>query len=139
MDTAKYLGYSDWRLPASDTCADYNCTRSEMGKLIYNGLGQVAGHNIGVTHNANYSLFKNVQSYSYWSGTEYAQHTYRAWYFNTVIGYQFALSKSYTMFALAVRHGNIAAVPEPGEFALILAGLGLMGWMARRKILHRRT
>jgi hypothetical protein len=26
-----------------------------------------------------------------------------------------------------------AAVPEPSEYALLLAGLGLMGWTARRR------
>lgn len=28
---------------------------------------------------------------------------------------------------------NVAAVPEPGEWAMLLAGLGLVGWRARRR------
>jgi len=28
---------------------------------------------------------------------------------------------------------NVTAVPEPGEWAMLLAGLGLVGWRARRK------
>ena len=32
-------GYSDWRLPTSDTCQFYNCTGSEMGHLWYVELG----------------------------------------------------------------------------------------------------
>lgn len=27
----------------------------------------------------------------------------------------------------------VAAVPEPETYAMMLAGLGLMGWMARRR------
>ena len=30
-DNLVYGGYSDWRLPTSDTCYGYNCTGSKMG------------------------------------------------------------------------------------------------------------
>ncbi len=136
MDAAKYLGYSDWRLPTSNTCIGKNCTGSEMGNLFYNGLGQVAGTDIAATHNANYSLFNNVQSglsASYWSGTEYAPNPGFAWYFGTGYGGQGTYFTSGGMFALAVRPGNVAAVPEPAEFSLMLAGLGLLGFLVRRK------
>jgi hypothetical protein len=33
-------------------------------------------------------------------------------------------------------HGYIAAVPEPGTFAMLLAGLGMMGFIARRRRSH---
>lgn len=29
--------------------------------------------------------------------------------------------------------GNVAAIPEPGTYALMLAGLGVVGWVARRR------
>jgi hypothetical protein len=28
---------------------------------------------------------------------------------------------------------NVTTVPEPGEWAMLLAGLGLVGWRARRR------
>jgi len=133
MDAANYLGYSDWRLPTSDTCISFNCTGSEMGNLFYNGLGQVAGSTITTTHNGNYSLFNNVQSNIYWSGTVYAQNTNSAWNFNTNDGNQNAYNKGYGLFALAVRSGQVAAVPEPENYGMMLGGLGLLCFMARRK------
>ena len=36
-------------------------------------------------------------------------------------------------FAWAVRDGDVAAVPEPETYALMLAGLGLVGFAARRR------
>jgi hypothetical protein len=41
--------------------------------------------------------------------------------------------KGYQEYAWAVRDGDVAAVPEPETYALMLAGLGLVGFMARRK------
>ena len=70
MNTANYLGYNDWRLPTSDICSGYSCTNSEMGHLFYTELGQTAGGSILSSANADLALFSNVQSHSYWSGTE---------------------------------------------------------------------
>ena len=153
MDASKYLGYSDWRLPTSDTCAWYNCTGSQMGNLFYNGLGQVAGQSITTTHNANYSLFNNVQSYLYWSGTEYVkpyvggclrrcggQYAWNpdlAWYFRTDVGYQNALNVNDGVFALAVRPGQVAAVPEPSTTLLFGVGLLAMIGVVRRRLALR--
>ncbi len=133
MDASNYLGYSDWRLPTSDTCGGNNCTSSEMGNLFYNGLGGVAGNSILTTHNANLALFNNVLSSDYWSGTEFAPSPNLAWNFVTIIGNQNIAGKNDNLFALAVRTGNVAAVPEPGEYALMAVGLGLMGFMVHRK------
>jgi PEP-CTERM motif len=35
--------------------------------------------------------------------------------------------------AMAVRAGSVAVVPEPYTYALLLAGLGLLGWRTRRR------
>jgi hypothetical protein len=133
MDAANYLGYSDWRLPTSDTCFVYNCTGSEMGNLFYNELGGFAGISILTRHNANLALFQNVQSNQYWSGTEIAPYPYLAMYFNMFDGNQNENAKASTLFALAVRPGQVTAAPEPETYAMLLAGLGLLGFTAWRR------
>ncbi len=145
MNTANYLGYNDWRLPVTvqpdATCSDqwgsaffgYNCTGSEMGHLFYNELGGVASSSILTTNNTNLDLFQNVLSHYYWSGTEYAPDNSRAWSFLTNGGNQYAHHKDSIMFVWAVRPGQVAAVPEPETYAMLLAGLGLLGFTARRR------
>ncbi|MBI5659549.1 MAG: DUF1566 domain-containing protein [Nitrosomonadales bacterium] len=153
MNASNYLGFSDWRLPTTlqpdATCSiqaggvsfGYNCTGSEIGHLFYNELGGVAGLSITTTHNANYGLFQNIQSYLYWSGTELGTVTNYAlipgndgaWFFSTVTGVQYAYNRNYYLFAMAVRPGQVAAVPEPEMVAMLLAGLGLLGFTARRR------
>lgn len=40
-------------------------------------------------------------------------------------------------YAAGVLTYSVAAVPEPSEYALMLAGLGMIGFMARRRLSHR--
>ena len=149
MNTANYLGYHDWRLPTTlqpdASCGTqfggdsygYNCTGSEMGHLFYTELGGVAGSSILTTHNTNLALFQNVQSYYYWSGTEYAPDTTSAWLFNPGNGGQGSGYKGNPLFALAVRPGQVAAVPVPAAAWLLGSGLlGLIG-VARRRLVIR--
>ena len=114
-DNFVFQGYSDWRLPASDTsCTGKNCTGSEMGQLYYN---------YNITSDSP-DMFTDVKSYMYWSGTENALDIENAWRFNFSTGYQGTSSKSYTRYAWAVRDGDSTPplAPEPAGFALIITG-----------------
>ena len=145
-------GFSGWRLPTTlqpdASCGTqyyglsygYNCTGSEMGHLFYKELGGVAGQSISATHNANYGLFQGsfqniLSNYpgNYWSGTEYPGYPTGAPYFNFYSGGQDQNSRGLNMLALAVRPGDVAAVPVPAAAWLLGSGLlGLIG-VARRR------
>lgn len=143
-DSVRNIDYSDWRLPTalnqdgSGPCLGYvtPCAGSEMGHMFYNNLGASATLSIlAGTNVANLALLANLQSDVYWSGTAYASDPAdRAWYFATNSGHQAAPTKSSEFYAWAVRPGDVAApIPEPESYALLLAGLGLLGVVAKRR------
>lgn len=126
-------GVNNWRLPttslsdASCNGANYYCTGSEMGHLYYSVLGNPA-------HSpANYGDFQNLTGL-YWSGTTDAANSNKAWFFTFTFGQQGVFVKSDPSFhAMAVRSGDISPAPEPETYAMLLAGLGLIGAIARRR------
>ena len=134
------------------TDVGYNITssNSEMSYMYYVNLGLTVVYNPDGSWNPNpnwgifgngtsggqndVGLIDNLQSFEYWSGLEYAPVTNFAWFFNANNGTQFANGKSLNYYAWAVRPGDVAApIPEPETYALLLAGLGLVGWAARRR------
>ena len=122
--------FSGWSLPSTDVpCFSFNCTNSQMGALYYTALGNAAGGPL-----SNTSPFKNLQSYHYWSGTEYAPDPYVAWVFSTRHGNQGGFGYGNGLSALAVRPGDVAAVPEPRLVALLLSGLAGVMVMRRRPV-----
>ena len=134
--------YDNWRLPTTlqpdASCAGqsgYNCAGSEMGHLFYSELGGTAGQSILTSADPDLAKFSNLQAYYYyWSATEWAPYTGNGWYFRFYDGLQASADKSTNGFyAFAVRPGDVAAVPEAQTYALMLAGLGLIGWRARRR------
>ncbi|MBY0579076.1 MAG: PEPxxWA-CTERM sorting domain-containing protein [Burkholderiales bacterium] len=138
LNSSRYLGQNTWSLPAADpVCgAAYNCTNSQLGSLFYSSLGGVANTS-NIPIHTSYSLFTNIQNGTYWSGTEYAPYTSVAsWVFLLGYGYQSAWGKISGIYSWVMLPGNvstIAAVPEPGEWTMMLAGFGLIGVIARRR------
>lgn len=162
MNAADYLGQSNWRLPTvapiNGSTFNYNysvngstdvgfnvsapgtayagSTGSEMAYLFFNELDNKAYYNTTGTLQAGYGVtntgpFQNLQSSVYWSGLGYAQSPGSAWVFLTYIGEQGYGAGGYD--AMAVLPGNVAAVPEADAWAMLLAGLGLVGVAMRRR------
>ncbi|WP_324780888.1 Lcl domain-containing protein [Thiobacillus sedimenti] len=134
FDAVRNVTYADWRLPTSDTtCGAFNCSNSEMGHLFYNELGGTGGQSILTSGDPDLAKFTNFRNSLYWSGTEYAPDPAYAFVFDTNYGLQGVGSKYGSTYALAVRPGDVAALPEAQTYALMLAGLGLVRWRARRR------
>ena len=136
--------YDNWRLPTTlqpdPSCeiqegisAGFNCTGSEMGHLFYSELSGTAGQSILTSSDPDLAKFTNFQAYYYWSDTGYAPSTGGVWAFDFGLGQQFVSDESSGFYALAVSPGDVAAVPEAETYALMLAGLGLIGWRVRRR------
>lgn len=134
----------------------YNITspNSELAYMYYVNLGLkgmysasgVYQPDFGVLGNgnggqANIGLVNNLQSHiyavnSYWSGTANALNPNgEAWFFRTYTGAQsHNMGQGDELYAWAVRSGDVAApIPEPETYAMMLAGLGLLGVAARRR------
>ncbi len=119
-------------------------TYSEMAHLFYVTLGNKAicppgdvtcsgfpQPGWGLTNTGN---FQHMQSdRPYWSGLVYVSDVNDRWIFDTHYGAQGNGFKNNSLYALAVRPGDVAApVPEPQTLALMLAGLGALLLVRRR-------
>lgn len=121
MNLAKYLGFSNWRLPATPmpdaSCnGGYGCTGSEMGDLFYVELGGQATMPIATAHNANYSLFTNLQGGTYWSSVSDPAHG-EVWTFSFGNGGQGQNFNNLNFLAWPVLTGDVGASSVLPQFA----------------------
>jgi hypothetical protein len=120
-DSLTLGGRDDWRLPAialPSTCQAYNCTNSELGKLWYTVLGNVA------PGAETTGPFLNVTSGPYWLAPQASSA--QTWVFNASSGFQSLANVGERQVGIAVRSGDTLPVPEPSTAALLMAGLTLV-------------
>jgi Protein of unknown function (DUF1566)/PEP-CTERM motif len=113
-----------WRLPIVN----------EMDHLFWEELGGTRGTPISTNHNTNYDLFQNIEG-RYWSSEADPNNSSKAlsFVFNGFVynnGNSFSEDKRTGYYAMAVTPGSI--VPEPETYAMLMAGLGLLGWKMRK-------
>ena len=156
-DSLVYGGFDDWRLPglnAADTSCPFErdfgpglgsihygtgCSGGELSHLLVVDLG--AGPNGSILDTAgdtaeqvaNLALFSNVQNTRYWSGTEWASDAVYALYVDSRDTFQGNQGKGAPYLALAVRTGDVGAVPEPQTFGLAVLALGAAVRLRRQR------
>jgi hypothetical protein len=99
--------------------------------------------NLQLSSAVNWQLYEQnfLNPTFYWSATEYSPNSDAAWGFDFHTGVQNMRTKEPWMYdpyyrylnAWAVRDGDVAAVPEPETYAMLLAGLGLLGFATRHR------
>lgn len=121
-----------WGLPTTvddgTNMIGYNMTSSEMGHLFNTELGGSLTNAYG---------FNNLHPWQYFSGTPYYNPYFNnpddwAWYFHFGQDYQGPYSKSSAAYALAVREGDVSAVPIPAGVWLLGSGFVGLGVIRRQ-------
>ena len=141
---------SGWRLPtmsstspasvasvfdcSTGTAAACAASGNELGYMFYYNLGGTLGNPKTGTQTSvlGGQTLTGIQLPGYWSGTEF--NSGLAWNFAFSGGSQGLGGKgNFGTPAWAVLPGDVALIPEPETYAMMLAGLGLMGFVARRR------
>ncbi len=140
----------DWAYSGTDCGYNSDTASSEMAYMYFVNLGLKSYRDASDNYQSDFGIFgngtfngvdwssygqnnvglvNNLQSYAYWSGSEYAPFPISSWAFDTSFGGQHLIVKYGDFFAWAVRSGDVALpaqrnnVPEPGSLALLSLGL----------------
>jgi hypothetical protein len=134
LNKTSYGGINNWYLPTVATASSgFNPSTNgtvkgdELAELFYSELAGTAGSAI-----PNTTTFDNEQAWNYWTGTAYDPNNFIAWAFLNGIGYQGTSVMRNPFYVWVATSGQVTAVPEPENLAMILAGLGLLGFAVRR-------
>jgi len=130
------FGVTGWRLPRAfmpagcvETAFSCSDSPSELSHLFEHTLGGAD----------NSGPFINIGSDSlYWAGPMFSYNDLpmpsRAFGYNFINGSRGETDElGLALYAWGVHDGDIAAVPEPHTLAMMLAGLGVVGMLARRR------
>lgn len=103
-----------------------------MGYLFYEALGNKGYYDTSGSGQPGWGLnnkgdFDHLWPDGCWSGTEYSAYSDNAWHFYFKDGNQFTMSKPCAGNALAVRPGDVSAVPVTGTVLLLGTGLAALG------------
>ena len=149
-DSVRNVTLGGWRLPnvaPIDGVAlqrDYAPSgTSEVGPNITSPTSELAFLLNVVLPSAPSNPFINLPSVTrwengigdwYWNRTQYPFNTSpSAYYFDTINRQQNVSDFTNQHYAWLVRDGDVAPVPEPEGYAMLLAGLGMLGALVRRK------
>lgn len=113
-----YGGSRQWTLPT--------VAGNEMAELVFGELGGSPGN-----ARPNTAFFDNEPEYTHWLQEQAAGAPQYAWNFGYYGGQQ-AEYKWQSYAAWVMTPGQVAAVPESTTGAMLLAGLGALGWLTRR-------
>jgi hypothetical protein len=137
-DNHNNIIYDNWRLPVIIDGTNGTNETGEMAHLYFDELGNEPAYWLlpggGLT---NTGPFVNIQTNGYyWSSTTEPFNPGYALLFGFFGGFVASTAKDGVAgYAWAVSDGDVgvAAVPEAETYAMMLAGLGLVGAMARRR------
>lgn len=162
LPTVSSIGI-DWNYSfSSDGSTDWGPNNTnpvnELSYMYFVNLGLKSSTNPDGTVQPNFGVFgdgtmvgqsdvlagtvtiDNLQASAYWTSSRWylpeSGHYY--WTFSTLSGETNAAYEYASLFAWAVRDGDVAAfasIPEPDTYALTLLGLSLVGALARRRSL----
>jgi hypothetical protein len=139
---------------STDRSYNVTSTNNELSYMYYVNLGLNSQFAPNGTQQQNYGIFNdnqnqwwaqndvgpvnNLQNNAYWSGTRYPDNpSLGAWMLTFNNGFSNGYyAPSYEFYAWAVRDGDVASaapIPEPETYAMLLAGLGLLGLTAKRR------
>lgn len=150
VDVVNNITYDGWRLPTvtgvsrckmsyngTDCGWNVNTDHSELAHLFHVELGNKAYYNTSAVGPQdgwglrNAGPFTNLSPNTYWSTSDIGLMN-----FSFSSGYQNRTNQDFYFHALAVSDGDVgipAAIPEASTYAMFLAGLGLVGFMAQRR------